>query len=149
MTGYQPLASDEFPSLAAGVLLFDGDGPVLLVHQDYGQRMWSLPGGMLDAGEAPHEAAIREVREEVGVNVALQHLVGVYYLRRRHPGIRFVFLGEVLGGGVPHITDDELDDLGWFAPDGLPDGHMLTLPVAIADARAGLVGVARSIDDQT
>jgi len=144
---YQPLATAEYPSLAAGVLLFDGDGRVLLVHQDYGQRMWTLPGGMLDPGEAPHEAAVREVREEVGVDVRLDRLVGVYFLRRRHPGIRFVFVGHLASDQIPSISDDELDDMGWFAPDELPDRHMVTLPVAIADALAGLTGVTSAIDD--
>jgi len=143
----EPLASDEYPSLAAGVLLFDDEGRVLLVHQDYGQRMWSLPGGMIDPGEAPHETAVREAREEIAVDVELERLVGVYYLRRRHPGIRFVFQGRVSDGRRPVISDDELDDLGWFAPGALPPRHLATVPAAIADAVAGLTGVTRSLDD--
>jgi len=126
-------------------VLFDARGRVLLVHQDYGHHRWTFPGGIVEAGEAPAEAAAREVREEVGVEVELGPLVGAYYIRRPNPGIRFVFHGRVADDAVPVRSDDELDDMGWFDPDALPEPTTPAVPVALADARAGRSGVARTI----
>src|SRR3954465_1340125 len=58
--------------LGAGALIRNAEGRVLLIHQTY-QRppLWLPPGGWGDRGETPRQAASREVREELGVRVAV------------------------------------------------------------------------------
>src|SRR5262249_7806376 len=55
---------------------------VLLARRDR-PPIWNLPGGGVEPGEAPWDAAVRETREEVGVEVAIRRLTGVYH---RPPG---------------------------------------------------------------
>jgi 8-oxo-dGTP pyrophosphatase MutT (NUDIX family) len=56
--------------LGAGALIRDAEGRVLLIHQSYQQPpMWLPPGGWVDRGETPRQAARREVWEELGVRV--------------------------------------------------------------------------------
>ncbi|MFJ1753358.1 NUDIX domain-containing protein [Kitasatospora sp. NPDC088134] len=72
-----------------GVLLFDPDGKLLLLHNSYSagrtakgwpQRWWA-PGGLLDAGEIPEQAARREVAEETGLDLeGVLRPVGVDFL---------------------------------------------------------------------
>lgn len=65
-------------SAVAGVVFRDAE--VLLVRRKappYAGR-WSLPGGAVEVGETMHEAVVREVREEVGLDVEPMELVGVY-----------------------------------------------------------------------
>jgi argininosuccinate lyase len=132
--------------MAAAVGLFDEAGRVLLVHQNYGRRRWSLPGGVVEPGENPHAAAVREVEEETGLRVELQHLVGVYYLRRDKPGIGFMFLGRALDEGTPRPQTDEIDELGWFDPASLPSPAVDSLSVVVRDAAAGRCGYFAEID---
>ncbi|WP_394203944.1 NUDIX hydrolase [Shewanella waksmanii] len=54
-------------------------GQVLQLKATYGQQSWGLPGGALELGETIHQALHRECREELGVDVEVQHLSGVYY----------------------------------------------------------------------
>lgn len=62
---------------AASACVFDDDGRVLLVrHVDNG--MWAPPGGGLDPDEAPADAAVREVREELGLEVTAGDIIGAY-----------------------------------------------------------------------
>ena len=133
------------PTLAAAVVLFDPDGRVLLVHQTYGGCRWGLPGGRLEPGESPQQAAVREVAEEAGVAVSLDHLVGLYSLRSRRHGLRFIFRGTI-ESGVPHPgTDGEISEVAWFAVNDLPANITNTAPVAIGDAAAGSRGVFAEI----
>ena len=58
--------------LVAAVALVDSDGRVLLAQRPEGKSLaglWEFPGGKLDAGESPEDAAIRELREELGIEV--------------------------------------------------------------------------------
>jgi 8-oxo-dGTP pyrophosphatase MutT (NUDIX family) len=128
------------PSLASAVVLFDEAGQVLLVHQNYGRRRWSLPGGIVERDESPHAAAVREVEEETGLSVELQHLIGVYYLRRGKPGIGFMFLGRALNDRTPAPQTTEIDELGWFDPVSLPRPAVESLSVVLQDAIAGRRG---------
>jgi 8-oxo-dGTP pyrophosphatase MutT (NUDIX family) len=54
------------PYVAAGVLLCDEAGRVMLVRPTYKEH-WDIPGGYVEAGETPAQAAAREVREELGI----------------------------------------------------------------------------------
>jgi 8-oxo-dGTP pyrophosphatase MutT (NUDIX family) len=148
---FEQYTREQMPSLASGVVIFREDrAEVLLVHQAYGRHLWTTPGGMLDVGEAPADAAVRECAEELGCEVRLDRLVGVYYLRRpaRRHRIGFLFEG-ILDGATPALADDELDDLGWFPSDGLPRRSSPGLDIVIADARSGATGVSKVIDDAT
>ncbi len=61
---------------SAGVLLRDARGAILLVKPAY-RPEWMIPGGVVEAGETPAQAAIREVREETGLDVQLTGLLCV------------------------------------------------------------------------
>jgi 8-oxo-dGTP pyrophosphatase MutT (NUDIX family) len=70
-----PRANSVVPSATAVVP--DGEGRILLVHRtDNG--LWALPGGGMDLGESIVETAVRETKEETGIDVEVTGLVGVY-----------------------------------------------------------------------
>jgi 8-oxo-dGTP pyrophosphatase MutT (NUDIX family) len=132
-------------ALSAGVVFLDSSSRVLLVHQSYGRLAWSLPGGILEEGESPHEAAHREVMEEIGLDATIGHLVGVYF-NQRHNAMIFGFVGRLPDDAEPAITDrDELDDIGWFSIDRLPSPTRTSLRYLLGDAVAGHRGVSRTV----
>lgn len=100
----------------AQAVIFDDAGRVLLSHRrdcDF----WNLPGGGVESGEAPWQAAVREVREEVGLKVEVERLVGLYSWID-HDEIIFVFQCRITGGALG--DSDESDDARYFALDALP-----------------------------
>ncbi len=88
------------PKVAAVALVVDGDGLVMVkrgVEPQYGK--WSFPGGHVDRGEVVETAAIREVKEETGLDVALDRLIGVYSLEG-NPVVVVVYSAHIVGGTV-------------------------------------------------
>ncbi len=65
--------------IGAGVLFVDDDGRVLLVRPTY-KPSWEIPGGMVEEGESPHEAATPEVTEEIGLNRTAGRLLCVNWV---------------------------------------------------------------------
>jgi 8-oxo-dGTP diphosphatase len=59
----------------AGLIFRDSRDRVLLVHTTYGDQLWELPGGGLEPGELPPDGAVREVREELGVEATAGNLL--------------------------------------------------------------------------
>ncbi|MFD0119753.1 NUDIX domain-containing protein [Streptomyces sp. NPDC058320] len=88
-------------TVAAGVLLFDEDGRVLLVDPTY-KAGWEFPGGVVEPGEAPARAGVREVAEETGIQ--LPELPGLLVIDWEAPappaygGLRLLFDGGCLDG---------------------------------------------------
>ncbi|MGW0563304.1 NUDIX hydrolase [Streptomyces sp. NPDC003016] len=86
-------------TLAAGVLLFDEADRVLLVDPTY-KPGWEFPGGVVERGEAPARAGIREVKEEIGIELAdVPKLLVVDWEPPRPPafgGLRLIFDGGTL-----------------------------------------------------
>ena len=97
--------------------MLDAEGRVLLVRHSYGKERWSLPGGEVDPGESPAEAAVREAREEAGIEVELDHLIGVYFLRSKKNGLRFMFAARITAGEPTAADADEIAEVGWFEPE--------------------------------
>jgi len=113
------------PSVA--VILRDDEARVLLVrHADHGQ--WGLLGGAVDPGESPHDAAMRESREEIGVDVELGDVIGAlggrgyeveYANGDRTAYVTVVYDGRVAGGDL--VPDGvEVLEVRWFAEADLP-----------------------------
>jgi 8-oxo-dGTP diphosphatase len=95
----------------AHVLAFDDAGRILVVRTTYLGPGWMLPGGRVERSETPHEAAVRETREETGLHVKLERLVLVDAHHARD--VSFVFVGTIVGGELePQIG--EIAEVGWL-----------------------------------
>ena len=111
------------------------DGAILLVKQGYGKQYWSLPGGKMEPGESIDEAAIREVKEETGLDVRLRRVVGLYS-KPSEDGLAVCFEGEVLGGTLK--ADHEITECRYFPYDRIPEATREHLRQRIEDFRRDL-----------
>jgi 8-oxo-dGTP pyrophosphatase MutT (NUDIX family) len=104
--------------LGAGALIRDTEGRVLLIHQTY-QRpvLWLPPGGWVDRGETPSQAACREVREELGVRVAVGHPLAMH--GGGYGEVTILFDCRLLDGPTFRLSD-EIERAEFFHPDALP-----------------------------
>jgi 8-oxo-dGTP diphosphatase len=102
--------------------IFDGAGRVLLVHHTYGRLNWELPGGVSEPGESPDETARRELLEETGLNVELDHLTGVYFEPDHDlgPMLHFVFSCRWHDPLEPLASSPVVSDVRYWPLDSLP-----------------------------
>jgi 8-oxo-dGTP pyrophosphatase MutT (NUDIX family) len=113
---------------SVSVLPVDRAGRLLLVQHAAHNDGWGVLGGAVEVGESPAEAAVRETREEIGVDVRLVRLLDVlggpdyqvsYPNGDRTAYVTAVYEAAIIGGS-PAVSDDELTDVAWFAPEQLP-----------------------------
>jgi 8-oxo-dGTP diphosphatase len=120
----------------AGAIVRDATGRLLLVRRgrEPGRGRWSLPGGRVEPGETPAAAAVREVREETGLDVVVDTLVG--RVERAGPaGATYViddFACTALGGTLR--PGDDADEVRWVST---ADLALLPLTDGLLDALAG------------
>ncbi len=97
-------------------ILLDECQRVLLCHRrDF--DLWNLPGGGLEASESPWIGVVREVREEVGLDVVVERLSGVYS-KPESDEIVFAFLCRAVGGALTLTV--EADQIAYFALNEFP-----------------------------
>lgn len=120
----------------------DERGRVLLCHRT-DCDWWNQPGGGLESGETPWHGVVREVREECGLEVAVERLAGVYSWAPKKDEIIFSFVCRVTGGTLG--TSDEADDARYFAPDAFPPNtfpeHVSRIRDALRDEPAAVLRV--------
>jgi 8-oxo-dGTP diphosphatase len=137
---------------AVGAVVTDPAGRVLLCQQSQGHRLWSLPGGKIRSGESPVAAAIRDIREETGLETEIVDLVGIYQLTGDTCGedlpdvLMYVFRGTADGGEATVNSPGRIRWLSWHDPDDLPEPLTPTTRAAIVDAEAGRSGVLRVVE---
>ena len=107
------------PKLVAGCLVIDA-GRVLLLRRGIMPRIgkWTFPGGYVDLGETPEQAAIRETIEEVGMSVGLSRLLGLYSDPAQPIAAVAVYLAEP--GTEPPGLSEEATEVRYFAPHEIP-----------------------------
>jgi 8-oxo-dGTP diphosphatase len=126
------------PSITAIVVNDRGE---ILLQKSRDTNDWRLIGGIIDPGEQPADCAVREVKEEAGIDVIVERIIGVH---ARPPvtypnddKVNFVstsFLCCAVSG-EPRVCDDESLDMKYFSPQDLPklnalDRHLIELALS-------------------
>ncbi|GCE16664.1 NUDIX domain-containing protein [Dictyobacter kobayashii] len=102
--------------IAVSALIFDRQGQILLaLRRDIG--WWNLPGGGMEIGETVEEAVHREVREETGLEIEIEQLVGVYSKPQKQEVV-LTFRCHVIGGTLS--VTEESSECRYFIPTNLP-----------------------------
>src|SRR5512144_1331284 len=93
--------------IRAGIVLIEGDKVALIERHRAGLHYFVFPGGGVDEGEAPEQAAIREAMEELGIEVAIKQKVAEVQLG--YKSRQFYFLVEQTGGEFGTGTGEEFE----------------------------------------
>lgn len=132
MESYKEFMANK-PMVGADTFVVNKKNEVCLVKRS-DNGLWALPGGCMERGETARQCAIREFKEETGLDIQVTGALGVFssllyeYVTYPHKCFEFChlfFSGEIIGG--EECISDETNDIGWFPEDKLPeisDGHM-------------------------
>ncbi|MDR3558054.1 MAG: NUDIX hydrolase [Candidatus Pacebacteria bacterium] len=106
--------------MGAGALIFNKNGELLIVKPNY-KDYWSIPGGTVEENESPRTACLREVKEEVGIDIADAEFVSVDYLEDadgKGENLQFTFFGGIIKDGQKvSIDKSELDEYRFASAD--------------------------------
>ena len=128
------------PTLGVAIAILDDNRILLIKREDF--EVWALPGGGVETGESLAQAAVREAREETGLQVSLTRLVGVYSRPHwDHGGDHVVLFAAVpIGGVLLQDADGEVLDARYFARHELPEALVPWHRQRIDDALDGVGG---------
>jgi 8-oxo-dGTP diphosphatase len=119
------------PKVGTAILITRDDKVLLMKRRGpHGTGTWSTPGGHLDFGESPEQCARREAREEVGVEVGDVQFRAVTNDVFEESGRHYITIWLEAGSfsGEPVILSErEVEEIGWFAWDALPQPLFLPL----------------------
>lgn len=108
------------------IVLFDlSESKILLVRNTYGQKTWNLPGGGIKTGETPEQAAHRETKEEVGLQI--KNMRGYGSFKAVHDFKRdtmWVFSG-IASSGELQVSSGEIEIAKWFRVQDLPSDQSI------------------------
>jgi 8-oxo-dGTP diphosphatase len=117
-------------SYRAAVILLQDDKIALVERHRAGLHYFTFPGGHVEPGETPEQAAVRETREELGLDVCIQRGVAEIWW---HNKPQYYYLVEIVGGEFGTGTGEEmhfpLPERGSYQPVWVPVKSLLELPV--------------------
>lgn len=131
------------PKVGTGVVVDDGEGRILLVRRNHEPRLgrWAFPSGYVDAGEVVETAAVREVREETGVEVEVGEVLTVDDERvwgtapsgrdEELHAIGMVYAATVVGRPGPLVTEvgGTTDAVAWVPVAEIESGAVPVVPL--------------------
>jgi len=125
------------PPLIVTAAIIESQGRLLLTRRrmdvpypDY----WEFPGGKLESGEDPVDCVVREIREELGIEISVRRICDVLY--HRYPERTVLVLAywcDWIGG---EIADLEVAGHAWVTPAGLAEFRLLPADLPLADRLA-------------
>jgi 8-oxo-dGTP pyrophosphatase MutT (NUDIX family) len=130
-------------SIGVNIAIIRSGEILLTLRDDF--EVWCMPGGHLDSGETFAQAAVREAREETGLDVTLTRFVGSYSRANWTSGLYHVhlFIAEITGGELCLQTGETLD-ARFFPLDNVPDNLLVGSRHRIQDVADGLIGVVKT-----
>jgi 8-oxo-dGTP diphosphatase len=135
--------NERFKIMGAVFLILIKDNQVLLQRRyntGYSDGLYALPSGHIEAGEFGKEALIREIQEEIGIEINEKDLNFVHLLHfRKDKDYMFLFFTCEKWQGEPKILEPEKSDaLDWFPLDKLPENIIDYIPIVLKDYRNGV-----------
>jgi 8-oxo-dGTP diphosphatase len=131
-------------SYRAAVILIENGRIALIERHRQGQHYFTFPGGHIEAGELPEQAAIRETAEELGLRVVVKRLLAEIWW---HNNPQYYYLVETSGGTFGTGTGEEVTrphpERGSYQPTWIPVRDLLNLPV-LPQSMAQIVVEAQS-----
>lgn len=117
---------------SVAIIIFNKNKDQVLLIKRRDIPVWVLPGGGIEAGETPEQAALREAKEETGLTVALTRKVALYSPVNRLTRPTHFYEAEALQGALR--TGDETQEIAFFPLDRLPQRLAPPYPLWIKDA---------------
>ena len=131
------------PLLTVDSAIISNTSVVLIMRKNPPYKgYWALPGGFVEYGETVESAAIRETKEETGLNVKLDDIVGIYSDPGRDPRghiISICFFAHKTGGNL--LADTDAVDVRWFELDKVSEIHMAFDHLKIIDDAVKLLNI--------
>lgn len=125
------MVGDKMVMLNATAVVIVNDKNQVLLQKRSDNRLWGLPGGLLEINESIADGAIREVKEETNLDIEIDKFIGVFInpmmvWRETDKAKVFAygFLGRVIGGDL-RINDDESLEFRYFSRENLPTIHSI------------------------
>jgi 8-oxo-dGTP diphosphatase len=108
-------------------------GTLVFIERKHEPHGWALPGGFVDEGEWIADAAVREAKEETGLDVELVELFHVYSIPRGDPRVHTVSTVFIVRAMGEPVGADDATDARVSKPDGLPGPLVFDHAVIVAD----------------
>jgi len=137
--------SKRFTYIGSTYLFLIEDNKILLQRRfqtGYEDGNYGVPAGHLDGNETARVGCVREIKEEIGIDINPEHLSVVHVMHRKSPEderIDFFMTTTVYSGTVSNCEPEKCDDLQWFAFDALPTNMVDYVRVAIENYQNGIL----------
>lgn len=139
------MTGPRFTVIPAVYIIVRKTDRVLLIRRantGYHDGSYALPAGHVDGGESAEAAAIREVKEEVGLDIAPEDMHFVHVMHRvaeegDHERVDFFFEARKWQGEPKNMEPEKCDDIGWFKESELPENTVMVTRLAIENAAKG------------
>ena len=108
--------------LVAACVLLDANGRILIAKRPQGRPLaglWEFPGGKVEAGETPDHALIRELGEELGLDIAASDLAPLTFASHAYPDFHLLMPLFLCRRWKGEVTAHEGQELAWVKPDEL------------------------------
>jgi ADP-ribose pyrophosphatase YjhB (NUDIX family) len=135
----------RFTYVGASYLVLIRDGKILLgrrYNTGFKDGEYGLPAGHLDGNETAREGGAREVREEIGIEIAPEDMTVVHVMHRKaahDERIDFFITASRYEGAIENREPEKCDDLAWFSLDALPENIIDYVRFALEQIREGKV----------
>ncbi|MEH7457140.1 NUDIX domain-containing protein [Bacillus sp. JJ1127] len=127
-----------YPRVGAGAFIVNERKELLLVLRKKApeQGHWSLPGGKVEWMETVEDTVVREIQEEVGLEIQITSLLCVTNHILREENVHWVcptYMAKAIGGTAENLEEHAIDRIGWFSVESLPTPLTLTLQNALKE----------------
>ena len=112
----------DYIGVGVGAAIFNGEGKLFITlrgkEAKNERRMWEIPGGSVEFGETFEQAIVREMREEVGVEIEVGELLGIcnHIIPEEHQHwVSPTYICKIISGTPTILEPQKCDQIGWFS----------------------------------